>query len=376
MLATLSACRQNYSQLKRELVEIDSLSLNDADSARVRLRQVSKAMKQAPEDVARYYDLVKVKVKDRNHLKHNSDSVILKVAEYYERINDQAHMAEAFYYVGRANSDMHNGGKALLYFHRALLAVPENPSPRLMSRIFAQTGSIYLHNGLAEEAKQMQEMACFYCQQANDTLGVKSCTDNIQAIDSFIRTEVVDESVKEETRIRMQQIMEKAKNQQLSTQNRQMKNDYDKNTVWKWILMIVAIGAVPVILIARHRKNSRKNQNTTHTDARRFYDKKISSMIKEREREGRPLKDDDWDLISNSLNNAFPTFKDSLYSKYDFSDTEYRMCILIKMEVSPSSIARLMSMSTSSASQVRTRLQRKVNGAGSAKDWDTYILSL
>jgi hypothetical protein len=51
--------------------------------------------------------------------------------------------------------------------------------------------------------------------------------------------------------------------------------------------------------------------------------------------------------------------------------------MLIKMEVSPSDIAKLMAMGPSAVSQNRLRMQQKVfNGEGTAKDWDKFILSL
>ena len=74
---------------------------------------------------------------------------------------------------------------------------------------------------------------------------------------------------------------------------------------------------------------------------------------------------------------AFPTFRDDLYALYALSDTEYHICMLTKVEVSPSNIAKLMATGVSTISQSRLRMQQKVfGGQGSAKDWDAYILSL
>jgi predicted transcriptional regulator len=51
--------------------------------------------------------------------------------------------------------------------------------------------------------------------------------------------------------------------------------------------------------------------------------------------------------------------------------------MLIKSEVSPTNIAKLMAISNSAVSQNRLRMQQKVfDGEGTAKDWDNFILSL
>lgn len=89
------------------------------------------------------------------------------------------------------------------------------------------------------------------------------------------------------------------------------------------------------------------------------------------------LKDSDWKKIEAGLLKAYPAFKEKLLGLYALSDTEYRICMLIKMEVSPSNIADLMAISKSAVSQNRLRMQQKVfDGEGTAKDWDKFVLSL
>ena len=69
--------------------------------------------------------------------------------------------------------------------------------------------------------------------------------------------------------------------------------------------------------------------------------------------------------------------KRRLYSLFNLSVTEYRICLLLKQELAPSKIAILMAMGVSSVSQCRLRMQQKAfDGEGSAKDWDRFVLSL
>ena len=89
------------------------------------------------------------------------------------------------------------------------------------------------------------------------------------------------------------------------------------------------------------------------------------------------MKDAEWKKIEEKLLKAHPTFKEQLFALYPLSDTEYRICMLIKMEVSPSNIAKLMAFSNSAVTQNRLRMQQKVfDGEGTAKDWDNFVLSL
>ena len=77
------------------------------------------------------------------------------------------------------------------------------------------------------------------------------------------------------------------------------------------------------------------------------------------------------------LHANYPNFRSDLYSHYPMSENEYRICMLVKMEVTPSNMAKLLAMGNSSISQSRLRMQQKVfNGQGTARDWDAYVLSL
>ena len=81
--------------------------------------------------------------------------------------------------------------------------------------------------------------------------------------------------------------------------------------------------------------------------------------------------------IEERLDESFPNFREKLYASYNFSEQEYRICVLIKMGVPPSMMSTLLATSKSNITQSRQRMQQKVfNGRGTAKDWDRFILSL
>ena len=133
-------------------------------------------------------------------------------------------------------------------------------------------------------------------------------------------------------------------------------------------------------MVRRQLKERRKlyeEMGTVNAVKRQFYDSEMDEMIRRNVRNEKPLKEKEWQEIEAKVAEKMPGFRERLNEVYQFSEQEYRICILIKMGVSPSEISTLMATSRSNVSQTRQRMQKKVfNGRGSAKDWDRYIMSL
>lgn len=378
-----TCCTHRRSQYDAVLVEIDSLTEVDADSARLRLKQLSQEMKKADEGTRAYYDLLRVKADDKAMVKHTSDSLIGKVAQYFEEHPKSGHLPEAYYYVGRANSDLQNGEKALIYFQKALLEDSVHLSTRLKSRIFAQMGYIYLHNGLFEDAISMQQLAHFYCEQIGDTLGMRYSEEDIQTIAAMSEKVNVSEMSKTEMMAKVQKLNEQVKNHLLHQQNKQLQTETEhrERVVWGVTIaaIVVLILAAGVVFRLHKQVRERKEEAavTSPPTKRQFYDKDISQLLTTHIYNNKVLKTADWQQIEERLLASFPAFRDRLYSLYNLSETEYRICMLIKLEVSPSNMAKLMATGNSTISQSRLRMQQKVfNGEGTAKDWDKFILSI
>ena len=381
LLMLTTCCTNRRSQHERILADIDSLTETDADSARRMLMDMSNEMEEAPEGIKAYYDLLTVKADDKAHQKHTSDSLICKVASYFEKRPKTGHLPEAFYYVGRVNVDTQNGEKALLYFQKALLEDSIHVTTRLKSRIYAQLGYIYLRNGLLEEAIGMQQLANFYCRQIGDTLGMRYTNEDIQTINALLKDSTIKKMPKTETMIQVQKLNSQVKSQILRDRNARLQQEQAEERTIVWISISIATF---LLIVAAFVLYKRKNATSASTDKtqppltkRQFYDKDISEMLTTHLYNNKVLKTADWKLIEERLLQAFPTFRDSLYSLYSLSETEYHICLLIKLEVSPSNMAKLMATGTSTISQSRLRMQQKVfNGQGTAKDWDNYVLSL
>ena len=381
-ILTLISCGGKI-QYDIPLSNIDSLTEINADSARMLLVNMKPVMKNASDDKKAYYNLLCVKAKDKANIKHTSDSLISEVVKHYEKSDNKEHLPEAYYYLGRVNSDMNNGVKSLFYFQKALQGDGTNISVRLKSRIYAQIGYVYLRNGLFDYATKMQEIACFYCRQCDDTVGMRYCKEDIHAISVLSKNITVDENTKKEISMKIMQLNEKLKVQALVLKNSDLQTEYSRKKKLLWVPALTSITVILISLLSfvyirrKKKKENFKSLQPQYPIRRHFYDNEVSYILSARIQTGKALKPTDWEIIEARLLEAFPSFKDKLYSLYTLSDIEYRICILIKLEVPPSNMAKLLATSRSSISQNRLRIQKKVfNNRGVAKDWDNYVLSL
>lgn len=89
------------------------------------------------------------------------------------------------------------------------------------------------------------------------------------------------------------------------------------------------------------------------------------------------LTDDDWRELDEQLYEVYPLFHDRLVDLCKLSENEYRVCLLLKTQFSPSQIAVLTCHSKESVSATRRRLYMKAFGKkGAPADWDAIIRSL
>ena len=88
------------------------------------------------------------------------------------------------------------------------------------------------------------------------------------------------------------------------------------------------------------------------------------------------LTEKDWQILDELFDKEYPNFRVALSKKKIFG-IEYRLCQLIRIGLSPSSISSLLNKDSSYASTVRRRLFNNVmKTTGKAKDWDNYLFSI
>ena len=93
--------------------------------------------------------------------------------------------------------------------------------------------------------------------------------------------------------------------------------------------------------------------------------------------EGRPMSEEDWQQLTELVNQVYTGFTSKLYSLYPMSEQDLRVCLLIKVRVQPKDIATLTAHSKESVASTRSRLYHKVFGRkGSTRDWDEFIIKM
>ena len=126
-----------------------------------------------------------------------------------------------------------------------------------------------------------------------------------------------------------------------------------------------------------HMRQLQLDQERQNVAESHFFDSGIYSLLRQHLSAETILPADQWTILEQRILQVYPTFHDKLYSLYQFSETEYRICLLTKIKVSPTNMALLMATSKSSISQNRSRMYRKVfHKAGSPEDWDDFIMSI
>ncbi len=308
-------------------------------------------------------------------------TLLQEMAASCEQSGDKQYLAQVYYLLGRTNNTLRNSEKALFYLQKALLQDSTHVTSLLRGRIYSQMGQILSRNSLFDDAKDVQELACFHFRQGGDSLALNQCLDNLRALDSLRLVTVVDSAVLKESKLAVMRVSDRLRSSVLEERNAKLQNNLSKRNRRLCVLglavgLAVLVGALTLRTQRRKSKTEEKAEGQTAT-RRQFYDKEIQDIISAHVKENRVLKSDDWDIIEQRILASYPGFKDQLFALYNLSDSEYRTCMLIKLGTSPSNMAKLMATSNSAISQCRLRMQQKVFGrTGTAKDWDKYILSL
>lgn len=120
-----------------------------------------------------FYDFLEIKAKDKAYITHTSDSLVLRVIDYYSSHNTLPVYPEALYYGGRVYSDLGDYPTALRYFQLSLDHITSDPEDLdLKNRALAQTGRLLTSLGLFQEAVPYIEAAIEINRQTNDTIGL------------------------------------------------------------------------------------------------------------------------------------------------------------------------------------------------------------
>lgn len=124
-------------------------------------------------------------------------------------------------------------------------------------------------------------------------------------------------------------------------------------------------------LVAEIKRGEKKQADSAIKDSAVM--KRLQQMVSQ----GNHVREKEVKEIEKLLDAVYPDFRQHLSQLGNMNPLEYQVCLLLKMELPPSSIATLVLRDKSTVSLIRRRLLKKVTGRdGAPTDWDSIILSL
>lgn len=124
-------------------------------------------------------------------------------------------------------------------------------------------------------------------------------------------------------------------------------------------------------LVAEIKRGEKKQADSVIKDSPIM--KRLQQMVSQ----GNHVREKEVKEIEKLLDAVYPDFRQHLSQLGNMNPLEYQVCLLLKMELPPSSIATLVLRDKSTVSLIRRRLLKKVTGRdGAPTDWDSIILSL
>ena len=158
-IAAISVCCSHHTY-PRELVAADSLCETNPDSAEALLHRMPDSVLAAKPD-RMYYDLLRIKASN-NLYEPQKDSTIFRIVDFFERYGDKERLCQAYYYQGKYYVQHNDAPQALKCFQEALDMSDDNTPLAFKSKIYSQSGTIFLDQNLFDEALAMYRRS-FQC---------------------------------------------------------------------------------------------------------------------------------------------------------------------------------------------------------------------
>ena len=103
----------------------------------------------------------------------------------------------------------------------------------------------------------------------------------------------------------------------------------------------------------------------------------ILLILNNRIKEKKNVTNKDWERIIEIFDNLYPTFRKAIFEKYNLKMDDYKICILVKLDISNVDIAEIMNKTPSAITMKRANLYAKIEKTnGKAKDFNSLIKSI
>lgn len=169
VLILSSGCKNRYNN--DQLDKINEAILVNPDSAFNLLSNINPDT--LNEYSRNYYDMLVIKANDKLHHRLSSDSIILRVIEYFSHSDDKLKYAEALYYGGRVMLSLGDYPEALKYFQHGLEVVPDYERARIVKgNLLSQTGYLLIKLRMYDDANDYIKKAIRMEEEDCDTMNL------------------------------------------------------------------------------------------------------------------------------------------------------------------------------------------------------------
>lgn len=126
------------------------------------------------------------------------------------------------------------------------------------------------------------------------------------------------------------------------------------------------------------RSSEQKNKQNIQKENCAFKKSEIHQIIQHEIEDGSyTLQDSHWKDLEKTVNEIYPNFTNNLNSFYEVSDHELKVCLMVKIGISPTYIAKFTNHSKEAINSTRGRLYAKVfKKSASSPKWDDFIKTL
>lgn len=351
----MTGCGLSYSPSLREA---DKLLSSNYKQGKAMLDSICQADPNMSTKDKMYSQLLKVKADDlAGRSLKNKKAQIDSIANYFENkeLWDDNLTAEALYYAGRLYTELDQHGKALLFFKDANKYVT-NDHEELQENIYHQIANLYGFTKSKPSVSHQEKKLLHQYEKKNTEL-------------EFAKEEVY----------------------------RQKMLTYIFALFYGGFCLTIIIIAY---FVGRHisnikqqkkilelkidkyndlqLRNQYKPKNETLSEQERIYSSEIYQTIKSKSDEDTgKMSNEEWKEASNLINSVYKNFDQNLHRFLDTSSQEYKICLLVKLGISPTNMAKILNVSREAISASRRRMYIKAfQKKGTPADWDKVILTL
>ena len=157
LLGWFVSCTQPSTHYPHFMEVAESYMDTQPEEALKWLQDRKDSLQDLSEEVRMYYDLLMLQAEDKQYIIHTDDSLVKRIAQFYENHEDPAKETLAYYLMGKAYRDMNDAPQALKAFQRALDVKSENLS--LKADIYHEMYPLFANQGLYDDAIRIHKRA-------------------------------------------------------------------------------------------------------------------------------------------------------------------------------------------------------------------------